>query len=59
MPDLGLGGWEQEGWICRTLTEEQELPRAEPKERAWSMAAAVTFEPAGSSEPMWTFRDSE
>ena len=41
------------------MTEEQELPRAEPKERAWSMAAAVTFEPAGSSEPMWTFRDSE
>ena len=45
------------------MTEEQELPRAEPKERAWSMAAAVTFEfcaaPAGLSEPRWTFSDIE
>ena len=52
-------GREQEGRLCRTWAEERELPRAEPKERAWSMAAAGTSElsaaPAGSSESRRTF----
>ena len=52
MPDLGLGGCEQEGWICLTWAGEWELPRAELQEQAWSMAAASTSElsaaPAGS-----------
>ena len=52
MPDLGLGGCEQEGWICLTWAGEWELPRAELQEQAWSMAAASTSAlsaaPAGS-----------
>ena len=36
--DLGRGGFEQEGRICQTWAEEWELPRAEPKDWAWSMA---------------------
>ena len=42
-----------------TWAEERELPRAEPKERAWSTAAAGTSEssaaPAGLSQPRPTF----
>ena len=37
-------GREQEGRLCRTWAEERELPRAEQKGRASSMAAAGTSE---------------
>ena len=57
--ELGPQASEQEGRLCRIWAKERELPRAEPKERAWSMAAACTSEllavPAGSSESRRTF----
>ena len=50
---------DEEGRLCRTCAEERELPRAEQKERAWSMAAAGTSElsaaSAASSESRQTF----
>ena len=52
-------GYEQEGRLCLTWAEEQELPQAELKELALSMAAAGTSElsaaPAGSCESRQIF----
>ena len=53
-------GSKHEGLLCLTWVEELELPRAEPKELAWSMAAACTSELsaalAGELEPRQTFQ---
>ena len=37
------------GYAGLTWAEERELPRAEPKERAWNMAAAGTSELIGGA----------